>query len=147
MRRLTILAGATLALLLIGCALRPVPGGVETGRGTLRFEAEGKSVVARSDDPLSLLEARLAAATIAKANLLEKVQGAYVMGEVNVDDLMFREQEAVAVVEGFLPRVEVTQVAQEASTEGSVVTAVASVELTRRELRRLAEREDKRDDQ
>lgn len=137
MRMKTIVAIATLAALLTGCHLRAAPGGLETERGTVRFEAEGSSVIAKPDDPLSVLEARLAAATIAKANLLEKVQGARVASEVSVDDLMFREHEAVVAVEGVLPRVEVSYLEPAEEPAGAVVTAVASVELTRRELRHL----------
>jgi hypothetical protein len=123
-------AAGFLAVLLAGCVHRAVPGAVMTEEGTYLFEARGQSVIAKADDPLSLLEAELAAATMAKANLLEKVKGAFVTSNVLVGDLMLRSQEAAVIVEGFLSRATVYVEAP----SPPVVTAVAMLELDACEL-------------
>jgi hypothetical protein len=122
------------AAAMAGCVVCSAPGGDVTERGTVLFRAEASSVVARPDDALAALEARMAAAAMAKAALLEKVLGAEVTGEVIVDGLMFEDQQASVYVEGMLPG---ATVACTESADGKTVTAVAELELTRRELRHL----------
>ncbi len=129
-----------LAAVLVGCSGSLVPGAEMTEEGTVVFVAEGSSVIARSGDTLSVLEAQTAARTIALANLLAKVKGAQVAGTETVADLMFESQKAVSAVEGSLSRVHVSYEQPEAEgDEAQVVTAVATLELNRWELARLAQ--------
>lgn len=108
-----------------------------TERGTVLFCAEGSSIVAKADSPVDLLEARCAAATMAKANLLALIKGEEVEGHMTAGDLMFENQEAVVRVEGFLARAIIT-FPETSATEGrGLVTACAAVELSRRQLRAL----------
>ncbi len=114
-----------------------ITGAWVTPRGTVAFCAEGTSVAAKPDDPIHLLEARCAAATMAKANLLALIAGEEVEGHMTVGDLMFESQEAAVRVEGFLVRAIVTFPETPAMDAPGVVTARAAVELTRRQLRSL----------
>jgi len=137
MRARTVWVAFVLSAVVAGCAMPLVPGGEWTERGTVVFRAEAWSLVAKADDPLSVLEAKHAAATMAKAALLEKVVGAQVSGRVGVDGLMFQEQEAVVEVEGTLSRARVEFVEPVPDAEPGLITAVAELELSRRQLRRL----------
>jgi hypothetical protein len=104
------------------------------------FRAEGWAAVAKEDDALALLEARVAAAAIAEANLLKKVKGAKVAGEVAVEDLMFTSQEVVTRTEGYLARVNIEYAEPEESDGGpTIVTAIATLEIPRCRLRRLGD--------
>ncbi len=121
-----------------GCAQTQVPGASDAGRSVVRFEATASSVVARPDDPLALEEASVAAAAMAKANLLSKIKGEQMTSTVRVSDLMFAGQEVSARSEGFLARATVTLREPEArAQEPRKVTAVATLELTNRELENL----------
>ncbi|MGD2174656.1 MAG: hypothetical protein PVJ27_04570 [Candidatus Brocadiaceae bacterium] len=134
-----LLTGLILAAVVCGCRNMIVPGAEVTEQGTIVFVAEGTSVVAKSGDPLALLEARTAAKTIALANLLEKVKGSYVSSNVMVGDLMFAHQEAASSVEGFLSRAEVSFRKPEAKApETQMVTAIAMLELSKDDLENLA---------
>ena len=129
------------AIVLAGCSTCRVPGAKMTENGTIMFSATGTSVVARPDDALSLVEAQVAAATIAKANLLEKIKGGLVASGVTVGDLMFEKQEAQVRVDGFLARADVAFMEAEPSRLSTplTVTAVASLELTKEQLEMLAD--------
>lgn len=123
-----------------------VPGATATDAGTLIFSAEGQSIAAASDQ-VSLAKARVAAATVAKANLLETIKGALVSSSVNVGDLMFKSQEASTTVQGWLARtsVVVEDIVVEASRlpapapGDQIVTAVASLEISACDLDDLKE--------
>jgi len=131
MRTKAIACLMVLSVVLVGCSAVHVPGAVTTERGTLLFSAEGSSPIMKADDPLALLEARTAAAAIAKANLLEKIKGAYVASNVEVRDLTFAAESAGVSTEGLLSRVVVTYAPLERTGQmAMVVTAVASLELT-----------------
>ena len=129
------LAGV-LALVCIGCVTMAVPGATITDDGCVMFSADGQAVATKEDDALAMAEARLAAAVIAKANLLEKVKGAMVSSSVAVGDLMFRSQEAEVKVQGFLSRATVTYAAAPDTRLGTspVVTATASLVLSQEEM-------------
>lgn len=126
---------AFLGLSLFGCAAPRVPGATFTSEGTILFSETGSSVIARKDDPLALLEAQLAAATIAEANLLRKLKGADLAGEVTASDLMFTGQHVVSRVEGRLSRVEIHF--DKPRGEDGIVTATAMLEVRPRELKSL----------
>lgn len=125
-----------LVLGLAGCRT-PVPGAEEVTWGRFVFTAEATSIVAKEEDPVSLLEAQAAAATMAKANLLALIKGAEVSSEVTVGDLMFESQQASEHVDGFLARATISY-AEDCPLPGTV-TACARLELSRRELKRLGE--------
>ena len=126
-----------LAALTAGCAPIRVPGAEVTEHGTYVFRGTGTSPVAKTGDDLSILEARIAADVMARADLLQSIQGATVEGEVTVDDLMFEGQSASSIVEGTLSRVLVTYEDEESIAEATSVTAIAELELTRKQLRKL----------
>ncbi|MDA0991795.1 MAG: hypothetical protein O3A51_13725 [Verrucomicrobia bacterium] len=127
---LTRLALCGLAATFVGCVAQQIPaGGHYTNTGAVRFEAEGTSLSNNGDDPLEMAKARLAASVIAKANLLEKLKGAYVQGRVTVSDLMYSSQEAASFVEGWLARTTVEFDEPSRSTKPTVVTAKAYVDI------------------
>ncbi len=123
-------------LALGGCAGPAVPGADVVTWQNVEFSARGTSVMAKEDDPVSLLEARVAAAIMAKANLLALVKGEFITGGVAVADLMFEGQEAEARVEGFLSRATVTY-EEPGLPEPNTVTAIATLTVSRRELKKL----------
>jgi len=140
MRFKALLVGAgLLGLLLVGCAAPVIPGAEVTEDGCYVFKAVGTSVVAKEDDPLSLVEAQVAACTMARANLLELVKGAMIESDVSVGDLMFKSQEARVSVAGFLGRAKVELVQAEPSRlpQPMIVTAVATLTLTEDEIANL----------
>jgi hypothetical protein len=129
-----------LVLALVGCAGKGmVPGAEVTPEGRIVFRAEASTVVAKENDPLALIEAETAAGIMARADLLAKIKGVTVTGKAKVDDLMLRSQEATVTVEGRLARTEVTYIHSAQPPGPTVVRAVATLELTRRDLRRLSE--------
>jgi len=129
-----------LSVVMLGCRSVSVPGADSATRQLVTFQATGSSVIAKPDDPLALVEAREAAALLAKASLLAKVKGEYMTQTVRVGDLMFSSQEAAASVEGILARAKVSFRAPEARVpEPRMVTAVATLELTRDELENIGE--------
>jgi hypothetical protein len=125
------LAGV-LALVCIGCTSMMVPGATLTDDGCIMFSADGQAVAAKEDDALAMAEARLAAAVVAKANLLEKIKGAMVSSSASTGDLMFRDQEAQVKVMGFLSRATVTYQEPPATRLATtpIVTATASLTLS-----------------
>ncbi len=124
-------------LALGGCAGPAVPGADVVTCVNAEFSARGTSIMAKEDDPVSLLEARVAAATMAKANLLALVKGEFITGGTAVADLMFEGQEAEARVEGFLSRAIVTYDEPIGIPIPGTVTAVARLTISRRELRKI----------
>jgi len=120
--------------LAVGCAVVP---GAEVSKGVVTFKGEGTAVAAKEGDPLSLEEARLAAATIAKANLLANIKGEFVMGRVSVEGLMFEGQEATCHVEGFLSRAIIEYPPRDRLAPPSVVKAVATLRLSCEEVGKL----------
>ena len=127
------------SVLLVGCGITPVPGAEITEEGCLLFSAEGASPVLKADDAMALLEARVAAAAMAKANLLEKIKGAYIAAEVETEDLAFASQAAGVSVEGILARATLAyEPADRTGRAAHIVTAVASLELTEEEFCNLS---------
>ncbi|MHC5034198.1 MAG: hypothetical protein ACYTFZ_04100 [Planctomycetota bacterium] len=129
-----------LAVVLTGC-VTVVPGAEITERGTIVFWAQGQSIVAKEDDPFSRLEAEMAAAAVAKANLLAKVKGELITGNVQVGDLMLKSQEVAVMVEGFLGRanIEIVDAGLTRMPKPVVVTAIAALEMAPADLARLGE--------
>ena len=126
------------ALALVGCAVTgPAPGAVVTDDGLIQFTAAGQSAIA-NDEAISMIEARAAAAAVAKANLLEKVKGAYVSGSVTVGDLMFSSQEARVSTEGFLSRATITYEEVSGVPAPNIVTAIATLTLSEDDMADLA---------
>jgi len=127
-----------LSVFLVGCGMTQVPGAVCTENGTYLFSAEGSSPVLKPDDPMALLEARVAAATIAKANLLEKIKGAAVDSMVRAEDLAFAKQVANVNATGLLSRVTITyHPTDRTGRDAMIVTAVATLELSKDEIDNL----------
>ncbi len=137
MRCIVIVATLAVTGLALGCMTPKVPGAETATRGTVTFSASASSVVAKQGDPLAMLEAREAAETMALANLLKKIKGAYVTSEVTVGDLMFSSQEATTRVDGFLARADVELVPSE--PDKTVVTARATLTIPRSHLKSLDE--------
>ncbi len=137
MRARMALLMAVTAAVLSGCAAMHVPGAEATGDGTYIFTARATAPIAKQGDELSLLEARMAASVMAKANLVERIAGGVLTSEATVDALMFETQAASAVVEGTLSRAAVEFEEPDGDDEPTSVTAVATLELTRRQLRKL----------
>ena len=142
---ISILCIAATALLLTGCQLI-VPGAEVTDDGMIIFSAEGQSV-AETLSPISVAKAEIAAGTIAKANLLEAINGALVSSNVKVDGLMLTSHSAEKVVSGWLARavieiVEVEEVVIETNLpqpevtppEQNIVTAIATLTLSEDDL-------------
>ena len=135
--RIRLAVFGALALVLTGCAAVRTPGAEITETGMIIFRGEGTSVIAREGDFLSRLEAQIAAETIAKVNLLEKIKGAEIRGSVAVEDLMYQSHEAEMHVEGFLGGVTISYDEERMAAEPMTVTAIATLELTPAELRKL----------
>jgi len=87
----------------VGCQTAPVVPGARTVDSKIVFCATGTSVAASTSD-LDIEKARVAAAVIAKANLLELIKGAQVSASASVEGLEFQGQEAATMVEGLLAR-------------------------------------------
>lgn len=138
MRTKAMLAGLlVLGFVVIGCGTPMVPGATVTEDGTYLFSAEGTSPVLKADDAMSLLEAKVAAATIAKANLIEKIKGAAIDSMVRTEDLAFARQAASTNAAGLLARATVTYLPSDRTgREAMLVTAVASLELTPEQYRK-----------
>ena len=139
--RLKWLTVCVAAAAMAGCVTQYVPpGATYTSNGALRFEAEGMSISENPNDPLDMAKAKLAAGVNAKANLLEKLKGAYVEGSVQVADLVFASQEAASMVDGWLSRATVVYETDGRPKGPRLVRAIASIELKDiRELRRYVE--------
>ncbi len=126
------------AVVMAGCAGANVEPGAElTEEGIYRFVAQGTSAVAREDDALALVEARTAAETLAKANLLEKIKGARITNSVTIGDLMFASQEANLRMRGYLSRATVSFVDGGEFPESPLITATAVLELDEDDLTEL----------
>lgn len=126
-------------LLVSGCRAAHVPGADDTRQGIVTFSATATSVIAKEGDPLSIEEAKLAAATLAKAALLGKIKGEFLTSTVTVDGLMFEAQEATSTVEGYMARARVTFEEQPRIPEPTIVTATAELDLSPAELARLGD--------
>ncbi|RKX42927.1 MAG: hypothetical protein DRP64_08975 [Verrucomicrobia bacterium] len=83
-------------------AAKAIPGSTLTQDGTLLFTAEGQSVAKAEDGAMGLTKARIAAETIAKANLLEIIKGGLISSTVTVGDMMFQSQTVSTKVNGWL---------------------------------------------
>ena len=119
-----------LAIVLVGCAAAPViPGATINEDGAVVFSAEATSILDMPGSPLSEAKAEVAAATMAKANLLEVIKGAKVKSGVKVADLMFVSQEAEADVYGLLARANVTFASGPKRIEEQAITATATLTL------------------
>ena len=102
------IVGSLLALTLMvsGCMTMVVPG-AEVAGGNVVFTAVGSAALVKADDPMALVEARTAAAAIARAELLAKIKGTAIESTVQVKDLTFASQEAELQVDGMLARTEI----------------------------------------
>jgi len=131
MRSRTVLVSLlALGVVLVGCRMMTVPGGEVTPNGTVMFSAEGSAPIVKADDAMALVEARTAAAAIAKANLLEKIKGAVITAHVQVKDLTFASEAAMVNVEGQLARVNIEYLPTERTGPmAMIVTARATLEL------------------
>jgi hypothetical protein len=120
-------------------AAESIPGSTLTKNGTLLFKAEGQSVAIAGDGAIGVAKARLAAETIAKANLLELLKGALISSSVTVGDMMFQSQVVSTTVSGWLGGV----VLETSSTENvqsrlpnakpvdQIITSKASLEISK----------------
>ena len=86
---------------------KTVPGANVNEQGLLVFTAQGQSVAKAGEGAMGIAKARIAAETIAKANLLEVVKGALITGSVTVGDMAFESQAVSAQVNGWLSGAEV----------------------------------------
>jgi hypothetical protein len=131
-----LVAVGVMALVLAGCATQVVPGATAE-RGVVTFSAEGTGVLEKADDAMAMEEAKLAAATIAKANLLGKIKGEILTSKVNVERLMLANEAASSRVQGWLSRATVEYVAAEKAASPMTVTAIATLKLNKHELHQL----------
>ncbi len=136
---LAVLVGCLFGLALSGCRSAAVPGGEVTPQGSVIFAGQGSSVIVKPDDPLAVLEAKAAAKTMALADLVAKVKGAMVHGNVQVGDMVFAGQEAAMHAEGMISRASVYYEREEGEQDERVVRALAVLEVPYRELKRLRE--------
>ncbi|MCK4564864.1 MAG: hypothetical protein KAU94_09345 [Verrucomicrobia bacterium] len=119
-------------------AAKRIPGATLTQTGTLLFAAQGQSVAVAEEGPLGVAKARLAAETIAKANLLELLKGALISGSVTVGDMMFQSQLVSTTVTGWLGGVTLETVSTvneqsrlpNAEPVDQMITAKATLELS-----------------
>ncbi len=135
------IVGSLLALTLMvsGCMTMVVPG-AEVAGGNVVFTAVGSAALVKADDPMALVEARTAAAAIARAELLAKIKGTAIESTVQVKDLTFASQEAELQVDGMLARTEVNYAPMERTGQmAMIVTAEARLTLSCAEYYRLCE--------
>ncbi len=126
-------------------AAKKIPGSKLTQDGTLLFTAKGQSVAKPEDGVMGLTKARIAAETIAKANLLEVLKGGQITSSVTVGDMVFQSQQATSTVNGWLGgavvETETTSVREsnlpDAEAVDRVVTAKASLEISAAALKNL----------
>jgi len=119
-------------------AAKNIPGATRTDYGTLVFTAQGQSIIKVDGGPLGIAKARLAAETIAKANLLEVIKGGLINSSVSVGDLVFESQKASTVVTGWLSGATVETISTEseqsrlpdAEPVDHIITATATLELS-----------------
>lgn len=137
MKYAALVVAVALIIGVAGCAqpeAQPEPwrvtGADMTEDGIAVFSAKGEAPVVETEDPVVLAKARLAAATIAKANLLEKVKGAVVTGNVTVGDLMFQNQAASTMVRGYLARASVVIEETPRGVAPDIVIATATLNLS-----------------
>ena len=127
-----------LSVVFVGCNSTMVPGAEITKGGTILFKAEATAPVMKADDAMALVEARTAAAAMAKANLLEKIKGAYITSHVQVKDLAFAAESAVINADGMLARISVEYLpVDRTGPMAMVVTAVASLELSKEQYQKM----------
>jgi hypothetical protein len=119
-------------------AAMAIPGSTLTQNGTLMFTAEGQSVAVAADGAIGVAKARMAAETIAKANLLEIIKGGLISSSVSVGDMMFQSQAVSTTVHGWIGGV-VLDTATTANEQSrlpdadpvdQIVTAKASLEIS-----------------
>jgi hypothetical protein len=119
-------------------AAMAIPGSTLTQNGTLLFTAEGQSVAVATDGAIGIAKARMAAETIAKANLLEIIKGGLISSTVSVGDMMFQSQTVSATVHGWIGGVVLDTAATaneqsrlpDAEPVDQIVTAKASLEIS-----------------
>jgi hypothetical protein len=141
---LPILIAAAVTFLMTACSSTAPSGAQVTENGTFLFSATGQSV-ADSTDPVSIAKAEIAAATIAKANLLESIKGALISNSVTVNNLMLESQTATATVQGWLSRANVTITRVKPTPTNlpvekspmEIITAVAALEVSEADVENL----------
>jgi hypothetical protein len=119
-------------------AAMAIPGSTLTQDGTLMFTAEGQSVAEATDGAIGIAKARVAAETIAKANLLEIIKGGLISSSVSVGDMMFQSQTVSTTVNGWIGGVVLdtaTTANEQSRLPGAepvdqIVTSTASLEIS-----------------
>ena len=119
-------------------AAKAIPGSTLTDDGKLLFAAEGQSVAKAAEGAEGLARARMAAETIAKANLLEIIKGGLISSTITVDDMMFESQTVTTKVNGWLGGAVLDSSATseeksnlpDAKPVDQIVTAKASLEIS-----------------
>jgi hypothetical protein len=104
--------------------------------GNLVLEGKGESAVAGEGDPLSIMEAKVAAIARAKADLLSSLRGVRV-GDSMLGDLMSRRESLARVAVGLVERATV-RAGEDGTGKQSTMRATATLVLTPGELDRLA---------
>jgi hypothetical protein len=138
--RSKVIVGSLLALTALFAGCMGVVPGAQVERGTVAFTAEASVPLMKADDAMALVEARTAAAAMARAELLAKIKGAVVEGAVQVKDLAFATQQTNVHVDGMISRVQIEYPPMERTGPmAQVVTAVARLEMTCEEYKNLHE--------
>ena len=139
MRKISLTVLCLMAIVLVGCQTGPVVPGATTAEGAVVFTATAKSVIDEPGNPISEAKAELAAATIAKANLLALIKGEKLASGVRVADLMFVSHQASSMVNGLLARTTVVCTKGDKMLEGQMVLATATLALDPEALDQLDE--------
>lgn len=139
-----ILFAIVASITLSGCQ-SGATGATKTDDGLFMFSATGQSV-ANMSDPMSIVKAEVAAATTAKANLLEELKGALVSGSTKVSNLTLDSQTATTAVSGWISRIETVTSSTEPKMsnlpqqlpESQIITATAMLKLTKKEIKDIS---------
>jgi hypothetical protein len=105
--------------------------------GTYVFKAEGTAIVVKPGNDMDVAGAKLAAETMARANLLKKVKGVYLTENISVADLLLEKQTARAETRGWLSRADVACDDPDGRIRPKTVRATATLRLSEEEINRL----------
>ncbi len=123
-----------------GCASYPnIPGADVADDGTYIFKAEGTAIVMKPGEDMDVAGAKLAAETMARANLLKKIKGVYLTENITVADLLLQKQAARSETSGWLSRADVVCDSPEGRLRPKTVRATATLRLSREEIYCLKE--------
>ncbi len=128
---------------LVGCKSTLKEAGAVEENGSFVFSASAHGVSLDPSDHHDLAKAKVAARVNAKAALLEQIKGARINSEATVADLLLTSQEAQLLTRGWLSRATISYETTEPDRLGDVdqpgiITATATLKVTRAELRELA---------